>query len=552
MVKLYNNLLVTGISIISVAFSFPALSQSKHASLWSLDNYCLDFNTNPPSYHLSNYYNLEPSTVHNICWYVDSEGFMSVITNYGENKMAVFNKNKNQFEEIETEYQFDAGFFVPKPDNGNQIYYIEQNRYYLIDLQQKTIVLKGDDINIMRTHHIAVHHSDCNKIWIINTDKRVWTTYLLTSSGIEKKKEYCLNEPDYSSFPSDDDENWEINLSKDCQHYTMVNFDQHQKEVYFGDFDRSLGTFMRKKRFNFGNDYVQIDNSIIATDNSRIYYFCTTSTYDAEIIEVPILDGLPDYSKRNKIYSEHKFPGVGYRQFIYGLDDKIYVIDFLYYKISTIEINNKGETVFEDSKYSLAHSRTSVRTNVFLSSWFMDNPCEEKTSPISLPDVCTSQTKTYSVDNPEQGIVYYWEVVGGELSATTGSEVSVKWADTEGNGTLCVYSKHIETGCVSDKNVYSVKRKKSPTAQFDNASVCYGEPLKVMLSGTAPFKVFYTLDGETNSFKTDISEYQMDNIPGNYQLIKVTDGNACETSPTDNNTAIIVSKLQKLIIKELK
>lgn len=193
-----------------------------------------------------------------------------------------------------------------------------------------------------------------------------------------------------------------------------------------------------------------------------------------------------------------------------------------------------------------------ISIGISLISFSMSFALSNDPPSIPLPDVCTSQTKTYSVDNPEQGIVYYWEVVGGELSATTGSEVSVKWAETEGNGTLSVYSKHIESGCVSDKNVYSVKRKKSPTVEFDNASVCYGEPLKVILSGTAPFEVFYTLNNESKSFKTDITEYQMPNVSGKYQLIKVTDGSACEFSPIQNNTAVIVPELKKLIIQVVK
>lgn len=535
-----------------VAFPILDYAQSKHAALWHIGDYCLDFNSVSPIFYQFTFLNVASATTSSGKWYVDSKGKLSVIANYVENKMMVIDESTNAFDEIDSDYQYNDGFFVPMPDNEDQVYYIEHNRYFVVDLKQKTIVLKGSDIDMSIVNHIAVHHSDCDKVWIISPDKKVWTTYLLSSSGIKKMEETTLTETDYNAFPITDTENWEINLSKDCKHYTMTIFKAYSTEVYYGDFDRSTGVFSLKSRYNFGTDFLQICNSIIAPDNSRIYYLYNTSMRDVAMLEVPIINGLPDYSKQTHIYSNNGQLSLQYRPMLYGLDNKIYIIDNMYKKINTIEINENNETVFTDTKFTMPEGSNSLR-NYFLSSWFMDNSCEEHSSPsISLPDVCTSQTKTYSVDNSEQGIVYYWEVAGGELSATTGSEVSVKWADTEGNGTLCVYSKHIETGCVSDKNVYSVKRKKSPTVEFDNASVCYGEPLKVMLSGTAPFEVFYTLDGETNSFKTDISEYQMDNIPGNYQLIKVTDGNACEASPTENNTAIIVPKLQKLIIKELK
>ena len=553
MVKYHPFVVATSILFMLVAFPININAQSKHVSLWRIGDYCLDFNNDPPTFYQYDYSKLSSLTTFTR-WYVDSNGIISLLAPYDEGKMAIFDKDANCLSELSTDYQFDRGIFVPKPGSNNEVYYIEADRYFVIDMNKKTVVLNGNDINLSSISHIAVHHSDCNNVWLINTDKKVWTTYLITSSGIEKDKEISLNESDYTSFPSTTDTYWDVNLSKDCKHYTMSFLEHHKTEVYYGDFDRTTGTITCKSRYNFGSDYLTINNSIIAADNSRIYYVCTTSQSDLHLIEVPILEGLPDYSKLKTIYSEHKFGALAYRSMIYGFDDIIYLIDYYYQKISTIEIDNMNKTIFIDNKFAFSNKGTSaVRNNFFLSSWFMDNPCDGNTIPsISLPDVCTSQTKTYSVDNSEQGIVYYWEVAGGELSATTGSEVSVKWADTEGNGTLCVYSKHIETGCVSDKIVYSIKRKKAPTVEFDNASVCYGEPLKVMLSGTAPFEVFYTLDGETNSFKTDISEYQMDNISGNYQLIKVTDGNACEASPTDNNTAIIVSKLQKLIIKELK
>lgn len=86
------------------------------------------------------------------------------------------------------------------------------------------------------------------------------------------------------------------------------------------------------------------------------------------------------------------------------------------------------------------------------------------------------------------------------------------------------------------------------SAIFDNATVCYGEPLKVILSGTAPYEVSYTLNSETKSFKTNNTEYQIDNIPGSYKLTKITDSKGCEIEPDNNNSAEILPKLLKLTI----
>lgn len=86
------------------------------------------------------------------------------------------------------------------------------------------------------------------------------------------------------------------------------------------------------------------------------------------------------------------------------------------------------------------------------------------------------------------------------------------------------------------------------SAMFDNATVCYGEPLKIIISGSAPFEVSYTLDGELKTINTDNTEYQIDNIPGSYKLTKITDSKGCEIEPDNNNSAEILPKLQKLTI----
>ena len=90
------------------------------------------------------------------------------------------------------------------------------------------------------------------------------------------------------------------------------------------------------------------------------------------------------------------------------------------------------------------------------------------------------------------------------------------------------------------------------SAHFDNAVVCFEEPLNIFISGAAPYEVSYTLNGELKTINTDKTEFQIDNIPGSYKLTKITDSNGCEAEPDNNNTAIIVPKLQKLIIKEEK
>ncbi len=88
-----------------------------------------------------------------------------------------------------------------------------------------------------------------------------------------------------------------------------------------------------------------------------------------------------------------------------------------------------------------------------------------------------------------------------------------------------------------------------PDAQFDNASLCYGEHLNVILRGVAPFTLDYTLDGVSFSIP-DINTniYKMPNTPGKYSIIKVSDKN-CSSAPEKNNNAVIGKEMKTLKIK---
>ena len=168
---------------------------------------------------------------------------------------------------------------------------------------------------------------------------------------------------------------------------------------------------------------------------------------------------------------------------------------------------------------------------------------------ISLKDVCTSQTKTYGIDEPENDVVYHWTVSGGVLDSETGSQITIKWQTSPGEGKITVYCENSETKCQSDKIVYTVKIQKAPSIEFDNSFVCFGQPLKITLSGSAPFEVFYTLNSKEKTLKILETEYVMENIPGKYLITKVKD-NICEFLPTENNKSEILPELKKLKIIE--
>lgn len=175
---------------------------------------------------------------------------------------------------------------------------------------------------------------------------------------------------------------------------------------------------------------------------------------------------------------------------------------------------------------------------------------------LKLKNVCTSQTKKYAVEDPEDDIVYHWSVTGGIVIGSksddiTGNEISVKWADSQGKGKITVYGENPDTKCTSETIVYSLEIKENPSVSFDNSMVCFGEPLKIISSGNAPFEIFYTLDdGSEQSFKTSETEYELPNAEGKYKITKIKDS-FCDFSPDRDNEAEILPILKPLKIVEI-
>ena len=179
------------------------------------------------------------------------------------------------------------------------------------------------------------------------------------------------------------------------------------------------------------------------------------------------------------------------------------------------------------------------------------NPCpdEPETPSSDLASVCASQTKTYRVAAPEPNVIYHWTVTGGTADKTIGNEISVKWQDTEDDGKITVYGEDPETHCTSEVITYNIQIHKLPSASFDNAIACHGQPLKILSSGDAPFDISYTIDGEEHGVKTSETTYQLPDVPGKYVISKIKDA-SCETVPTVNNAAEIAPEMRQVRIVE--
>ncbi len=366
------------ILVIINVFSLCAFAQSKHTSVWNIDNYILNFDASSVCIEENNDF-LDKDIL-----YVDSNGKLKLILDFATQLL-----QNTQFETVRGIEKINEPiqFVAPSPNNCNQVYAFGYSKYVLVDIEKNEII--GDIIslnelnaegNLILFNHILVHHSNCRDIWLIYYNTEVMYKYLLTSSGIEYKDTKRINWQ-YNNPRRNGD--MVINLSNDCKHYTANLLGD--SIVCYGDFDRQTGDFIRKSevimRARPQFTKTNVLNSLISKDNKTIYYYCAPHTkeyqYSSEIISVDIVDGIPDYNNLHVLYSsiihDHYY---AFTDVFYGYDGNIYIVDPILKIMYRMTISREGNVVVDDRFLTFQHvSYTEVQN--FLADWFSPNPCGE-------------------------------------------------------------------------------------------------------------------------------------------------------------------------------
>lgn len=92
-----------------------------------------------------------------------------------------------------------------------------------------------------------------------------------------------------------------------------------------------------------------------------------------------------------------------------------------------------------------------------------------------------------------------------------------------------------------------------PTAQFNNAHVCYGDisPLSIELSGTPPFTIEYTIDEKSEKVENITDNHLILSASGHYRLTKVSTLQCPQGGKIGSQAEAVIEKpLKKLIIKQ--
>ncbi len=170
---------------------------------------------------------------------------------------------------------------------------------------------------------------------------------------------------------------------------------------------------------------------------------------------------------------------------------------------------------------------------------------------VSPDTVCAGSTEEYKIENPDANSTYTWGIYGnsGTIQKSDNSAIQIKWNNKASIDSVWVFETN-QSGCKGDTSTLKVVCLPAPTAKFKEENLCYGQKLQLIFTGTPPFKIEYTLNGNTKILDNiNKTKYLLGGESGDYQLIKVY-SNSCEglISSESITNAHIAKPLNKLRI----
>ncbi len=181
---------------------------------------------------------------------------------------------------------------------------------------------------------------------------------------------------------------------------------------------------------------------------------------------------------------------------------------------------------------------------------FVINIVKAQTS-INSDTVCAGSTEEYKIESPDANATYTWGIYkgGGVIKTTNNSNITIEWSNKAGTDSLWVFETN-KSGCRSDTATLIVVRIEAPTAQFNDQTLCYGEELQLVFTGTPPFTVEYTLNGNKTTLNNiKDNPYILSGEAGEYVLLKVSSSECAGSLVSGGITKATISKpLKKLRI----
>ncbi len=378
----------------------------------------------------------------------------------------------------------------------------------------------------------GMSHTDGKSIWVITKssyEDSVVAINLNGSSIISKKKSYLHLEKDDYWGTTVNIANY--NVTDNGKIYAKV---PNQPKTLCISFDQDRGSITGLCFYNIKAESKLVD---ISTTGKYFYHtrVVSNSPKRNELVRIKISDIENGIYNTEVINSTQPVDNENYSTIRIGIDGNIYVRNgksmMIVYDSETD--NPRFETLYTDA--DIPDSDINFPNYLYTYELFACNSDCDRNATFSFPD-------------PRNEIIAYeWDF--GDGSTSTDASPTHKYSQT---GIYTVSLKvtlkngHIKT--VPTRKISILDHKASAT--FNNAIVCHGEPLKISLTGNAPYQIFYTFNGEEQTITTSDTEFTLPQAPGKYTITKIKNA-YCETKPNKDNTAEILPQLNNLnIIKE--
>ncbi len=505
------------LSILLVLSAFVANSQ-KTDYVWKIGNSKLDFNSNPIQITCQGL--VSPINTDCIC---DKDG-----------KFLYFNSGNKLYNSKEEEIHTRIGAIlfcpslIPFPgDESKTLYFYSDYNLkprsivcYLIDNKTDELTL-FHNFNDHFVHLNFVQKRNSNDIWMIRNRDQKTTVSLITESGITDMREY-----DFQFDPVLVSNDGKYVYGSRASFCCLTEFDNEN-----GILSNPMDVNISAVAFSASSKYLY---SLVPEDlNNSIFDVCRYR------LDVPFDEIV---SSKEEVFTNINSGN----RIKLGPDGNIYLIN--HSNLSIIKDADSKNPIWLENALDLCGEDKYPNSFPFT---FHYTPSSSAVPPSGSHTACLNSSTDYFIDNPVEGSKYVWNISPsgmGEVVSNSESydKISVKWKKV-GNAEISVYEVN-SSGCNSDASTIEVKVLESPDAQFDNATLCYGEPLNVILSGESPFTLEYSLNNENFSiFDINANIYQMPETAGKYSIIKVIDKN-CSTIPENNNNAVIGKQMKPLKI----
>ena len=375
----------------------------------------------------------------------------------------------------------------------------------------------------------GLSHTDNKSVWILTKCADVDSLIAIHLDGkniIQKKVSHLhLNGSEFSDRAMSMQSSY--NITDNGKIYTWVDGSLEKLCIYF---NQDNGTIIDHSYYGLStiSQYTEI-----SATGKYMYYtrMINNQTNERGLYRIKISD-----LEKEEYYSETIINGNAKPQTIrIGIDGNIYLK------------NGKSIAVVYDSESDNPRVET-LYTETDIPDSDIEFPNYLYTYELFACNSDCDRNATFSFPDPRNEIIAYeWNF--GDGSTSTDSSPTHKYSQT---GIYTVSLKvtlkngHIKT--VPTRKISILDHKASAT--FNNAIVCHGEPLKISLTGNAPYQIFYTFNGEEQTITTSDTEFTLPQTPGKYTITKIKNA-FCETKPNKDNTAEILPQLNKLnIIKK--